>query len=164
MRQKFDPVESALLTASRRSGKISDHPVDVLLFHHFGKCAVRTLAHAGGGHHRQPIAIIPSGSPPHMSDLAHDSGSVFVNAICEFLEPRNYTVVARIKLAKHRGTVGGNIGRSANHGQGNTPLCFLFVIQSVAVSGMAAIDKTRRMGSADDTIAQRQVLELKRIK
>lgn len=99
-----------------------------------------------------------------MSDLAHDSGPVFVNAICEFLEPRNDTVIACIKLTKHRGAVEGDIGRSANHGQGDTSLGFLFVVLPVAVSGMAVFDKIRRMGSADDTVAQRQVLELKRIK
>ena len=82
-----------------------------------------------------------------------------MDPVGELAEMRNDPVVADVELAEGRGAIGRDDGGAAEHGEGDAALGLFGVIELIAFPRHAALGIGRRMGGADDAVAERQMPE-----
>ncbi len=160
---ELDPVEPALAAAPRRLAEVADDPGEVPVLHLLGEGAVLGLPHRRGRHGRQPVAGVPARAPAHVRDLAHEGRAMGVHALGELAEMGDDPVLAHVELAEGARTVGGDDGGAAEHGHRHAALGLLGVVELIALPRHPALGIGRRMGGADDAVAQRQALDGERL-
>ena len=144
--EDFAAVEPAFAAAPGGIGKGACNPGDIPRRHLEGHRAMGGITDRAWRHGRQPVPRRPAGAPPHMGDLAHQAGTMAVNALGELAEQRNNAVVADIDLAVDRARIPAHVRRAAEHGQADAALGLFLVIGLIARAGLAAIGIARRVG------------------
>lgn len=98
----LDAIQSGSLHALRRRGVVGDDALDVPVFDHLGKRTVRRFAYRRGRQHRQPIRLVPCGTPPEMRKLYHHRRAMRVAVIGQPTHPGHDFVLVGEQVAKDR--------------------------------------------------------------
>ena len=143
--QNLAPVQTSFPTTHGGVGKGANDAGDVPCRHLARHRTVRRIADDAGSHGRQPVPRRPAGAPPHVGELAHQTGAVPVHASGEGPEHGDDRVVADVDLAVDRTGVAADVGRPAEHGEPDSAPGLFLVIGLVALSGLAALRVARRV-------------------
>ena len=96
-----------------------------------------------------------------MGDLDHHRRAVRVDVVGEFAEPAHDLVLVEQDIAERLRAVGRDDGGAADHRQPDAAFGLFDVIEPVAVLGQAVMGIGRLVGGRHETIAERQMFELK---
>ena len=155
----LDAVYTALLRPQRRCRERLLDTADVLDLQLLGKGAVLQFAQGRGRDGGQPVAGIPTGAAPGMGHLDHQGAAMGVDALGELPQDRHHAVVTQIDLAERSRAVGGDAGRTAEHGQRQTALGLLLMVELVALPGQPVLDIVGRVRRAHHPVLECQVLQ-----
>ena len=86
-----------------------------------------------------------------------------VDARGELLQDRHHAVVTKIDLAERRRTVGGDTGGTAEHGERQTALGLLLMVELVALPRQSVLDIVGRVRRAHHPVLEGQVLQPERL-
>ncbi len=82
-----------------------------------------------------------------------------MHPVGQLAQPRHDLVLVHVQVAERRRAVRRDDGGPADHGQPDTALGLLLVVEAVAPLGHAVLGVGRLMGGADHPVAQGQVLQ-----
>ena len=130
---RFETVQTTLVAAPRGLAEGLDDTPDVVLIDLARDAAMQGFAYRGRRQCRQPVIGGGIAAPPEVGDLAHQGGTLRVDAFGEGLQVRNHPIVVDAQLVEHRGRIGCDVRRSAEHGQRQPALRLFLVIALVSV-------------------------------
>ncbi len=159
----LDTVQAALAAGRRAQGVVCDDSRDVPIFHRLRKAAVCRFADRRRRHQRQPVARVVGTTPSQVRDLAKHCRIVGVTGLGQVAEQRYDLRIVKLQVAEGRRRIGGDDGRSSDHGHGDAALGLLDMIEPVALGRQTVFGVVRLVTGGDESIAQRQVTQLERL-
>jgi hypothetical protein len=154
----LQPIEPAGFHALGRVGVSGDCPLDVPVFHHFGKGAMRGFAHIGWRDHRQPVVLRPARPAAQMGDLDHHCGAVRMDVVGELAEPAHDLVLVEQDVAERLRTVGRDHRGAADHRQPDAALGLFGMIEPIAFLRHALDGISRLVRARHQPVAQHEML------
>src|SRR5207253_2350902 len=106
------------------------------------------LAYGGRRDRREPVRCVWLTSPSEMGDLAHERGTVRVDALREPHEVWDDRVGPDVQLAKDIGRIGRDVRGAAEHGERDPALRLLLVVGLVALLRQTVDLEAARMAGA----------------
>ena len=161
---KLYPVHAARLHAFGGIGIILNDPLDIPVFHLFGKRPMGGFAFVRWRYDRQPVSFVPTCTPTQMGELDHHRGTLFVDGVGHVLHPWHDLILINQKVVENRWAVFRYGRRPRRHGHCHPTLCTLHMIGAVAFLWHAILRICRFVGCHDDAIAKRKMLKLIRLK
>src|SRR5215469_15829679 len=130
---ELEPIKAGSNHPLRRIGIVLDDTLYVPVLHLLRKGAMGRFPDARRRNHRQPVGLGPDGAATEMRQLDHDRGAVLMTFIGELLQPRDDLVLVGEKIAEGGRRVRRYDRRSRGHGERDTTLRTLDVIEPIAV-------------------------------
>jgi hypothetical protein len=143
---------------------VADDAGDVPIFGRFRRGAVGGFPFMSRRYHWQPVALVPARPAAEVRQLDHHRRPGLVAVIDQTLHPRHDLVLPDEEIREHRRAVPADAGRSRRHHHRHPGPCALQVIQPVPVLRHPVVAVGGFVAGRHDPVAQRQVLQLKRLK